>query len=47
MRHSEFARQYADIYPKAYIDCITDLEMEDDMDSVIQAAREGPLWCNS
>lgn len=38
---SEFARQYADIYPKAYIDWITVLEMEDDMDSVIQVAREG------
>lgn len=38
---SEFARQYAAKYPKAYLDWIADLEMEDDKDSVIQVAREG------
>lgn len=38
---SEFARQYADRYPKAYIDWIAALEMEDDTDSVIRVAREG------
>ena len=38
---SEFARQYADSYPKAYLDWITVLEMKDDRDSVIQVAREG------
>jgi hypothetical protein len=38
---SEFARQYPDKYPKAYIDWIASLEMEDDTDSVIQVAREG------
>lgn len=38
---SEFARQYADKYPKAYLDWIAVLEMEDDTDSVIQVAREG------
>jgi len=38
---SEFARLYADKYPKAYIDWIAALEMEDDTDPVIQVAREG------
>ncbi|NLI92578.1 MAG: hypothetical protein GX434_10360 [Peptococcaceae bacterium] len=38
---SEFARQYADKYPEAYIDWIAALEMEDDTDPVIQVAREG------
>jgi len=38
---SEFARQYPDKYPKAYLDWIAALEMEDDKDSVIQVAREG------
>ena len=38
---SEFARQYADKYPKAYIDWIRALEMKDDTDTVIQVAREG------
>ena len=38
---SEFARQYADKYPKAYVDWITALEKNGDTDSVIQVAREG------
>lgn len=38
---SEFARQYADKYPKAYIDWIVALETEEDTESVIQVAREG------
>jgi len=38
---SEFARQYADKYPRAYIDWITALEAEDDTSSIIQVAREG------
>lgn len=38
---SEFARQYADKYPKAYLDWIMLLEMGDDTESVIQVAREG------
>jgi len=38
---SEFARQYADRYPRAYLDWIAALEIEDDMDSVIRVAREG------
>jgi len=37
---SEFARQYADKYPRAYIDWIAALNA-DDPDSVIQVAREG------
>ncbi len=36
---SEFARQYADKYPNAYLDWIAALEREGD--SVIQVAREG------
>lgn len=38
---SEFARQYADKYPRAYIDWIAALEAEEDTESVIQVAREG------
>jgi hypothetical protein len=38
---SEFARQNAHKYPKAYVDWITALEKEGDTDGVIQAAREG------
>jgi len=38
---SEFARKYADKYPKAYLDWIAALEREDDTDSIIQIGREG------
>lgn len=38
---SEFARQYADKYPRAYIDWIAALEIKEDTESVIQVAREG------
>lgn len=38
---SEFARQYPDKYPKAYIDWIRVLEKKGKTDSVIQVAREG------
>lgn len=38
---SEFARQNAQRYPKAYLDWIAALEKEGDMDSVILVAREG------
>jgi hypothetical protein len=38
---SEFARQYADKYPRAYIDWIAAVEAEEDTESVIQVAREG------
>jgi tetratricopeptide (TPR) repeat protein len=40
---SEFARQYTDKYPNAYLDWIGALEREGDLDSVILVAREG-LW---
>ncbi|MEW6623478.1 MAG: hypothetical protein AB1420_10195 [Bacillota bacterium] len=38
---SEFARQYANKYPRAYIDWIAALEAEGDTELVIQTAREG------
>ncbi|MDO9535568.1 MAG: hypothetical protein Q7J85_09635 [Bacillota bacterium] len=38
---SEFARQYGDKFPRAYIDWITALEMEEDIDLVLKVAREG------
>jgi hypothetical protein len=38
---SAFARQYADQYPRAYLDWIEALEKEADTEAVIQAAREG------
>lgn len=38
---SEFARQYSDKYPRAYIDWIAALEIKEDTESVIQVAREG------
>lgn len=38
---SDFARQYTDRYPKAYVDWIAALEIENDINSVIQVAREG------
>ncbi len=37
---AEFARQYAEKYPRAYIDWIGALELKDDTDSVIQVAKE-------
>ena len=38
---SEFARQYAKWYPRAYLDWISALDKEGDVDSVICVAREG------
>jgi hypothetical protein len=38
---SEFARQYAEQYPRAYLDWIAAIEKDGKIDSVIQVAREG------
>jgi hypothetical protein len=38
---SEFARQYAVKYPRAYLDWISELEKGSDENSVLMAAREG------
>lgn len=37
---AEFARQHADKYPRAYLDWLAALEMNDDTDSLIKVAKE-------